>query len=194
MFLRDQRLMFIELDKFRVALQPGANQFRRLSTESTITVPFEQTFRDLDEGRPDAGTNEEQDFIFCGCGWPQHMLIPKGKTGNGLPCDLFVMITNYADDGISQDLVGQCNDAAGYCGIRDRLYPDLKPMGYPFDRLPRQDVDKLDQFLTPNMRTISCPIVHTDNVNVIRSGSNSQQSILGPRNLAGGAGRDSRRN
>jgi tyrosinase len=62
------------------------------------------------------------------------------------------MISNYDEDRVDQNLVGQCSDAASYCGVRDRKYPDKKPMGYPFDRLPRQGVNNLAQFLTPNMR------------------------------------------
>lgn len=58
--------------------------------------------------------------------------------------------------------MGSCNDAASFCGVRDRLYPDRRAMGYPFDRLARSGVDRLQQFLTPNMFTIRCNIVHTD--------------------------------
>lgn len=133
---------------------------RRRSTDSSVTIPFERTFRDLDTNRPGAGTAEEDQFNFCGCGWPHHMLIPKGTTGNGLACDLFVMISNYNDDRIDQDLVGICNDAASFCGVRDRLYPDRRSMGYPFDRLGRQGADRLQQFLTPNMAAIQCTIRH----------------------------------
>lgn len=59
-------------------------------------------------------------------------------------------------------MVGSCNDAASYCGIRDRMYPDRKPMGYPFDRLPRSGAETLATFLTPNMRSQDIRIVHTD--------------------------------
>jgi tyrosinase len=51
------------------------------------------------------------------------MLIPKG-TPQGLQSVLFVMISNYEQDRVNQELAGQCSDAASYCGIRDRLYPD----------------------------------------------------------------------
>lgn len=90
------------------------------------------------------------------------MLVPKGTPGQGFQCDLFVMVTNNADDRIEQDLVGTCNDAASFCGVRDRLYPDRKAMGFPFDRLPRQGADRLQQFLTPNMNASTIRIVHTD--------------------------------
>ncbi|XP_056629808.1 phenoloxidase 1 [Diorhabda sublineata] len=149
---KDQRHMFIELDRFRVDLKQGQNTIIRASTQSSVTIPFERTFRDLDTNRPEGGGNLEQ-FNFCGCGWPQHMLIPKGNTENpGFRCELFVMISNYADDGVNQDLTGICNDADSFCGVKDRLYPDRRSMGFPFDREPRQGVDTLQQFLTPNMR------------------------------------------
>lgn len=107
------------------------------------------------------------------------MLIPKG-TPEGFQSELFVMISNYDDDRVKssdftwnlnwkfsfqvdQELRGQCNDAASYCGIRDRLYPDKKPMGYPFDRLPRPGSDRLSNFLTANMRVQQVRIIHNAN-------------------------------
>lgn len=89
------------------------------------------------------------------------MLIPKGLP-EGLRCELFVMVSNYEEDRVDQDLVGTCNDSASYCGVRDRRYPDRKAMGYPFDRLPRNGADRLNTFLTPNMRTIDVTIQHRD--------------------------------
>ncbi|XP_049822107.1 phenoloxidase 1-like [Aethina tumida] len=147
---RDQKLMFIELDKFTVNLKQGRNTITRSSTQSSVTIPFERTFRNLDNNRPTGGDALAQ-FNFCGCGWPAHMLIPKGKP-EGFPCELFVMISDIAGDRVNQDESGVCNDAGSYCGIKDKLYPDRRSMGYPFDRLPRQGVDTLQQFLTGNMR------------------------------------------
>lgn len=45
----------------------------------------------------------------------------------------------------------ECKPAPEYCGLRGEKYPDKRAMGYPFDRLPRAGVSKLEQFLTPNM-------------------------------------------
>lgn len=73
---------------------------RRRSTESTITIPFERTFRNLDQNRPAAGSAEELEFNFCGCGWPQHMLVPKGLP-EGLQSQLFVMVSDYELDRVS---------------------------------------------------------------------------------------------
>lgn len=89
------------------------------------------------------------------------MLIPKG-TAQGLTSELFVMVSDYEQDRVNQDLAGTCNDAAVYCGVRDRLYPDKKPMGYPFDRNARPGTNNLGNFLTPNMRSQDFSIVFND--------------------------------
>ncbi|XP_037029740.1 phenoloxidase 2 [Bradysia coprophila] len=163
MLFRDQRLLMTEMDKFTVALNPGPNTIPRRSTDSSVTIPFERTFRNLDQSRPNAGTTEEAEFNFCGCGWPQHMLVPKGLPG-GLQCELFVMISDYEQDRVDQDFVGICNDAASFCGVRDRLYPDQRPMGFPFDRLPRAGTDRMSNFITTNMHLSDCMISHTNQV------------------------------
>ncbi|XP_017467198.1 PREDICTED: phenoloxidase 2-like [Rhagoletis zephyria] len=163
MLFKDQRLLMIELDKFVVSLNPGQNTVRRRSTESSVTIPFDRTFRNLDATRPAAGSADELEFNFCGCGWPNHMLIPKGLP-EGLRCELFVMVSNYDQDRIEQQLVGTCSDAASYCGVRDRLYPDRRAMGYPFDRLSRPGADRLVNFLTPNMSIVDVVVRHENRV------------------------------
>lgn len=144
-------------------MRPGANTVNRRSTESAVTIPYEQTFRNLDRNRPAAGSAAEAEYNICGCGWPQHMLIPRGNAA-GMKFDMFVMISDYEQDRVNQDLVGQCTQASPYCGVRDRLFPDKKPMGYPFDRRGRAGVSTLGQFLTPNMRTQEFAIVFNDRV------------------------------
>lgn len=52
-------------------------------------------------------------------------LIPRG-TPAGQKFDLYVMVSNYEEDRIDQDLVGACTQASAYCGIRDRKFPDRK--------------------------------------------------------------------
>ncbi|KAL3279080.1 hypothetical protein HHI36_016594 [Cryptolaemus montrouzieri] len=157
---RDQRLMFIELDKFTINLKQGQNTIQRSSTQSAVTIPFERTFRDLETNRPQGG-DELAKFNFCGCGWPHHMLIPKGSE-SGTACQLFVMVSNYNDDRIEQKIEGSCNDAFIFCGIKDKMYPDRRSMGYPFDREPRDGVNTLQQFLTPNMRVQDITIQFSD--------------------------------
>lgn len=143
-------------------MNAGENIIRRKSTESNVAIPYEQTFRNIDRARPDSGTPDEYNYNFCGCGWPSHMLVPSGKKGDGMPCELFVMITNNDEDRVDQDLTGTCRDALAYCGIRDRKYPDKKAMGFPFDRFPREDSPMLVDFLTPNMHVSQFKIVHSD--------------------------------
>lgn len=71
------------------------------------------------------------------------------------------ILTHYLPHSqVEQDLVGSCNDAASYCGIRDRKYPDRKAMGYPFDR--PNPVRSLNEFLRPNMAVRECTINFTD--------------------------------
>ncbi|XP_049879264.1 phenoloxidase subunit 1 isoform X1 [Pectinophora gossypiella] len=157
----EQRQLMIELDKFQQGLSPGNNKIRRRSLDSSVTIPYERTFRNQSDRPGDPGSNEAAEFDFCGCGWPHHLLIPKG-TQQGYPVVLFVMVSNWNEDMIEQDLVGSCNDAASYCGIRDRRYPDRKAMGYPFDRRGRDGVNSLTDFLTPNMAVRDCSIRFTD--------------------------------
>ncbi|KAL1131636.1 hypothetical protein AAG570_011249 [Ranatra chinensis] len=163
MLFRDQKNMFVELDKFTVNLRPSNNVIDRKSTDSSLTIPFERTFRNIGSDRPAEGSAGLEAFNFCGCGWPQHMLLPKGATG-GFPCQLFIMVSDFKDDRVDQPDPSSkpCADAASFCGIRDSLYPDKRSMGYPFDRLPRDGVDTLNQFLTPNMRVQDINIEFTN--------------------------------
>lgn len=74
------------------------------------------------------------------------------------------MISNYEDDEVPQELVGQCNKASSYCGVRDGFYPDHRAMGFPFDRLPRANARDLKSFLLPNMKVQGISIVFNDRV------------------------------
>ncbi|XP_053962923.1 phenoloxidase 2-like [Anastrepha ludens] len=161
MLFKDQRLLMVELDKFVVSLSPGQNTVRRRSSESSVTIPFEQTFRNVDKNRLGEDSPDELEFNFCGCGWPDHMLIPKGLP-EGLCCELFVMVSNYDHDRIRQSWWILCKDEPSYCGLRDSLYPDRRAMGYPFDRLARSGAENLAQFLTPNMKVVDVEVRHEE--------------------------------
>ncbi|XP_055918390.1 uncharacterized protein LOC129950477 [Eupeodes corollae] len=125
----------IEMDKFTVNLKPGQNTIKRRSSESSVTIPFERSFRRIDTKNLPKGDDALAEFRFCGCGWPEHMLLPKG-TAEGLEFDLFVMISDYTGDEVKQinDSPSPCGDAESFCGLKDKLYPDKRGMGYPFDR------------------------------------------------------------
>jgi tyrosinase len=87
------------------------------------------------------------------------MLIPRGNE-RGLTFDLFVMLTNGDEDFVpprrTVERSTECNPAPIYCGRLNDTYPDAKPMGYPFDRLPHSNVRNLDGFVhgIPNMRYV----------------------------------------
>lgn len=76
-----------------VLVNPGKNIVVQSSVDSSCTIPFEQTFRDITKL-----TNTLRNRTkFCGCGWPHNLLIPKGKP-EGMPFELFVMVSDYDDD------------------------------------------------------------------------------------------------
>lgn len=76
---------------------PGANDIRRRSDQSSVTIPYERSFRRIGSQNQPKNDEDLAQFQFCGCGWPQHMLLPKG-TAAGTIFDIFVMITNYEQD------------------------------------------------------------------------------------------------
>lgn len=81
---------------------PGQNIIRRSSVQSSVTIPYERSFRRIGSEYQPADEDDLAQFRFCGCGWPQHLLLPKG-TAEGAVFDVFAMISNYADDRIDQD-------------------------------------------------------------------------------------------
>lgn len=87
-------------------MQPGANTITRNSRQSAVTIPFEQTFRNLETNRPadNITGGVQDDFNFCGCGWPHHMLIPKGSP-EGFASVLFVMVSNLETDWVSAEIL-----------------------------------------------------------------------------------------
>lgn len=137
MNLSEQRLLWAEMDRFTHNLKPGRNHILRASTSSSITNANDFTFRDLEQFPvPDnPGAEENNLFNFCGCGWPQHMLLPRGKQ-EGMTFQLFVMVTDWSQDKVTQPGGARsCSAASSFCGILDALYPDSRPMGFPFDRV-----------------------------------------------------------
>ncbi|XP_058123593.1 phenoloxidase 8-like [Anopheles ziemanni] len=159
---RDQRRHMVELDKFMVDLRPGTNSIVRRSDQSNLTIPYERTFRNI-AASSQPGTEV---FQFCNCGWPNHMLLPKGSP-DGLEYDFFVLISDYNQDRVEEfDENDNCNDAHMFCGLRDRRFPDARSMGYPFDRFTPSSVKSLQEFSRPygNMRTVPVTIRFTNTV------------------------------
>lgn len=74
-------------------VKPGKNVIEQSSVDSSVTIPFEQTYRDMSK----LTTLLRSTTRFCGCGWPHNLLIPRGKP-EGIPSELFVMISDYSID------------------------------------------------------------------------------------------------
>jgi len=123
----DDRRWWIEMDKFLQVLAPKekAVVYRPARLSSVVRKPAR---RPTD---PQAGPQDPNDD-YCNCGWPYHMLLPRGKEGDaGMPFRLFVMLTNAVDDLAG---VERTCGLVSFCGSKDKKYPDNQMMGYPFDR------------------------------------------------------------
>lgn len=76
-------------------MNPGTNTITRRSEDSSVTIPYQRTFRNIGQNPTEAMARSR--FEFCGCGWPQHMLLPKGSA-EGVVFDVFVMVSDYEQD------------------------------------------------------------------------------------------------
>ncbi|XP_055308600.1 phenoloxidase 3-like [Sitodiplosis mosellana] len=158
------RKLAILIDQFPSKFSPGMNQIKRKSSESTVTIPFDRTFPVQKDGTVLLSDQPEAVKTFCKCGWPQHLLFPKG-TEDGYPFRLFAMISDYKLDKVDQGPSnGICSDSYVLCGLQNRKYPDKRPMGFPFDRPADDGVTIFDDFLTGmgNMISKSITIRHLD--------------------------------
>ncbi|CAL8095574.1 unnamed protein product [Orchesella dallaii] len=162
--LEEERHFMFIMDTFTVPLKVGMNTVRRRSIETPLTIDFPASLREL-------RMTTENTMPFCGCGWPHHLLIPKGKR-DGLSMDLFAMITNSAEDAVIPERRAppqNCRPAYIFCGLMDEKYPDARPMGYPFDRrLYISEKGQGPAFLehlvrdAPNMAFSHIKVVHFD--------------------------------
>ncbi len=122
----NNRRLWIEMDKFQYDLKPNeeAVVFRQDQESSVIRRPVmsPNEVRDLEPG-------DDPEDNYCECGWPYHLLVPRG-TATGMYFRLFAMITDGEIDSVPGP--EHCGSMS-FCGARDE-YPDQRPMGYPFDR------------------------------------------------------------
>ncbi|CAG8747321.1 23728_t:CDS:2, partial [Cetraspora pellucida] len=138
---------WIEMDKFKQAL-PAKSKIvvaRDCDRSSVVRQPPQKTINTLDDtdiARQDASKYNKRaqevsadrlDENYCDCGWPFPLLLPRG-TREGMKFKLFVFISNWELDKIPEQDT-RCGSLS-FCGARNLKdkYPDLRPMGYPFDR------------------------------------------------------------
>ena len=125
--LADDRRSWIEMDKFAQRLEPNQRKvvYRSARQSAVVRKPARHPDEPLVQLPPGA-----VDRNYCDCGWPYHLLLPRGREV-GMGVRLLVMLTDW-----EQDLVGaerKCGSMS-FCGARDADYPDSRPMGFPFDR------------------------------------------------------------
>jgi tyrosinase len=122
----NNRRLWIEIDKFQHDLKPNeeAVVFRQDNESSVIRRPI------IDPGEvSDIDPGNDPDDAYCECGWPYHLLLPRG-TASGMYFRLFALVTDGTLDVVPKP--EQCGSMS-FCGVREE-YPDKRPMGYPFDR------------------------------------------------------------
>lgn len=126
----EDRTRWIELDKFLADLNPLEKKviYRADTLSSVIRKPA--VANPATNNTTFDPTNINTIDARCNCGYPYHMLLPRGTTA-GMKFRLMVMLTN-ADI----DMAGQRSDCGSlsFCGTRNQNYPDRRPLGYPFNR------------------------------------------------------------
>ena len=149
--LDDWRTMFIELDKFVENFKGNeTREIERSDKDSSVISSRRVRFEDIRDGKTDRSYQNN-----CGCGWPLNLLIPRG-TKQGMRGTIFVLASDWMQDGENpqEHLYGSWS----YCGQKGSKskYPDMRPMGYPFDKpivdkrsKPMRDLDTLVDFV-PN--------------------------------------------
>lgn len=137
--LAESRRHWIELDKFKHTLLPNSKTVvcRDSDMSSVVRQPPQKTKDEMDDtsipfDTVDAETAEDPNKSFCDCGWPYHLLIPRGRKG-GQKFKLLVFISDWSQDKVPT--LSRCGSIS-YCGAEgpSENYPDSKPMGYPLDK------------------------------------------------------------
>uniref|UniRef100_A0A1D1Z5L3 Hemocyanin II n=1 Tax=Anthurium amnicola TaxID=1678845 RepID=A0A1D1Z5L3_9ARAE len=130
--LAESRRHWIELDKFKSPLPPNSKTVvsRDCDMSAVVRQPPQKTDEEMDETSLPTGEDSRKDF--CDCGWPFHLLLPRGRKG-GMKFKLLVFITDWAEDEVPR--LSRCGSIS-FCGAEGarEKYPDKKPMGYPLNK------------------------------------------------------------
>jgi hemocyanin-like protein len=132
----DDSNAWIEMDRFLHRLEGNEHAvvFRPARMSAVIRKPA-IGHEELEGTKPRTPAT-----VWCDCGWPYTLLLPRG-TKEGLDFRLLVMLSS---NDLTMDDTGEKCTSMSYCGLQDKLYPDKRPMGYPFDRpLP----DRIDSII-----------------------------------------------
>jgi tyrosinase len=132
--LANSRRHWIEMDKFKQTLPPNSKTVvcRDCDMSSIVRQPPQKTEDELDDTVTQPGVEEDLAEKYCDCGWPFHLLLPRGRKG-GMKYKLLLIISDWSKDEVPT--LSRCGSVS-FCGAETPAskYPDSKPMGYPFDR------------------------------------------------------------
>lgn len=145
----EHRQLLVELDKFHIELKPGKNVITRASTDSAVTVLDKAVFAP-------AETLDEVDQ--CRCGWPNYLLLPRGKP-EGMKFKLIVYADNWEEDKAHDDHSCMCQGSPAYCRFFLNKVPDSHPLGFPFDR--KIQIRKWEDIKVQNLYTTTVTITFT---------------------------------
>lgn len=125
-FADTNRRAWIETDKFTEKLDAGARTvtLRSARLSSVVRKP---ALRPGEQPPPHEGPDD-----YCDCGWPYHLLVPRGSVA-GTDFRLLVLLTDSATDQVRDEKKHKCGSLS-FCGARDVDYPDKQEMDYPFNR------------------------------------------------------------
>ncbi len=131
----DDSTAWIEMDRFLHRLEGGerAVVFRPAKLSAVVRKPA-VGHEELEGTKPRGRAT-----VWCDCGWPYTLLLPRG-TKEGLDFRLLVMLSG---NDLSMDNTGEKCTSMSYCGLQDKIYPDERPMGYPFDRPLPGSIDSI---------------------------------------------------
>jgi hypothetical protein len=153
--LDEYRNYFWEVDQYYTDLIVGNNMIKRFSKDFFWSVKDRTTYSELYRKMMMAIDGKEEfyyDMSEAHCGFPDRLLLPKGKFG-GMPFTFYFIITPYT-------MTKPAFDFKFSCGIGSGMkYFDNFAMGYPFDR----PIDML-YFMTPNMYFKDVMIYHMDDM------------------------------
>lgn len=170
----NDRTTWIEMDKFLYTLPAAIKNypsqsiiFRQDSDSAILRKPVSQYKKlkdyvyNYDENEQEFNENWEDVWpqAYCICGWPYQLLLPRG-TKEGAVFTLMVMITDAEKDYVPSDDPNCCGSMS-FCSARTFIYPDARPMGYPFDRPFKYSIPETIATL-PNMASRTIYIQEVD--------------------------------
>lgn len=155
--INENRENFYELDKFVVDLKAGRTVVARNSDQFTFYSKDRTSYYDLYKTIMSSVNGESKlpvNFSESSCGFPQRLLLPKGKKG-GMAVQLFVIVSEYRSPStwvIQKDWFSSSN-----C----RRDIDARALGFPLDR----EIDETVWF-TPNMKYIETAVYHKSELDI----------------------------